>query len=463
MINWPKLTHDQYVEMKNLSDTKEAKAVSELYFGGMDEDRINNTVVAYIEVAKKSKLDPFLWVIPKSKNAYSYSSVDLYGVGRRFAGGPNTLKALMSLKEAGATPWLDCISLDVKDGKYVPAQNRYRQADAFIAVEKMTKNIINGKKVDYYDRLDFSVALSMRKVLLKMAVSHLIKEDVKQTGLMDKWVEFFNKEYQSISSTSSKTAKGLLGSNDKNVKDFLGVILSLEEDLKDVNLSQKSRITIEALFKDAKERLVNKKDKKNAVVNPKKLIEDMSYPQRERLNVISDLLNRYPSDSNAAGAVIEETYWLKDHPMLASVNLFNNTSIMYAAIQCGNQRVLESLEKYGANIWLAAAQHGDANAPRFVLSVYRSHYQKEGTDAGGVIARLLLMGAWLDGAENPKETCLKLSREAIDEALKKGQNKQFAESLYASIEKEELSSLIDEFKKNQEEVPPEPVKKRRSL
>ena len=119
-----------------------------------------------------------------------------------------------------------------------------------------------------------------------------------------------------------------------------------------------------------------KTEKANASLDPRKVIRDLPDDKRRGLQAIATLLSTFPEDPEAGSILIAGTPWLKESPELASRSippsktkgaLDGHSSLLALVLSTANAPALAELEKARANIWLAAAQSGEANAPGWAM------------------------------------------------------------------------------------------------
>lgn len=465
-MKYPSIDDAELAAMNSLAATSEAEALRRSRSFEGAEDFFEQAAKGYVEKAKTFGLAPELWttLCPEDLcgpwDAYSgdVETGVLHGVFSQLMEGPNTSRALAVLMEAGASPWLGRLPKDASQEQRErapshadsrgPLAGHSAWASPWVIAEAVSKNSSLGMGLR---RHPFPAALRSRKIVLEAAVRGATKLP-SQSG----WIEELAKAYGRATESASATSKGVLGHADREAKDAAGIVLSLAE-----ALNGSPNPAGQAMLAQAAQMWAAKTDKGNASLDPKKIIRDLSEDKRRRLEAIAMLLSTFPEDPEAASVLIEQTPWLKLSPELASLSippskelgLDGHRSIVALALNTANAPALAQLEKARANIWLAAAQGGDANAPRWAMGQWtlgeiRGRTCKgsgDAGDAGMALARMLLLGAWLNGAADPKMACIDQAREAALSVQGQGERERaFASAMISSLEREELSLLLGE-------------------
>lgn len=479
-MKYPAIDDAALAAMNRLAATSEAKALRRARSFEGAEDYFEQAAKLYVEKAKALGLSPALWTTlcpedlcgPWAPYSGDVAKEVLHGAFSQLMGGPNTSRALAVLMEAGASPWLARLpknaSQEQREKEPSHEDSQWQQAGRsawinpwVLAEGALSKSQALGMGLRPHP---FPAAIKSRKIILEAAV-RAAGEFPSQSG----WVEEVAKAYKQATAGASATSKGILGYSDRDAKDAAGIVLSLAAALKDDPCQEGQAMLVHAAGLWAA-----KTDKANASLDPRKVIRDLPDDKRRRLQAIATLLSTFPEDPEAGSILIAGTPWLKESPELASLSippsktkgaaLDGHSSLLALVLSTANAPALAELEKARANIWLAAAQSGEANAPRWAMEKWmfaerRWRSGDGGGHAGQGLARMLLLGAWLNGAADPRAACMEQAREAADYIEKNGGEMNFAGSVIASLESEELGLLVGESKG---EAAPGP-KRRRSL
>ena len=480
VLRYPTIDDAALAAMNSLAASDEARALCKERSVPGAEDFFEKAAKRYVEKAKSIGLDPALWSTrcpadlcgPWGKYSSDKDNGALHGAFSQLMGGPNTARALEVLMEAGASPWLGRLPQDASaeqrakepsasDSKGVSTRSAWI-ASWVLAEAAMSKNPGLGDSLRPHP---FSTAIKARKIILEAAVRGAAKF-ASQSGCIASVAEAYNRASQRASATS----KGILGYADREAKEAAGIVLSLSKALEGSDiLAGKQMLAAAAALWEAKT------DKSNAAFDPAKIIRNLPEDKRERLQAIATLLAKFPADPEPAAMVLEGTHWLKEQPELASLFIpasktsqhEGHSSILSLVLSAGNAPALASLERAGANIWLAAAQDGEANAPRWAISKWGNAPRRQGlgtSGEGGIeLARMLLMGAWLSGEADPRAACLEKAREAASDRAGSGRKSEvFTHAVMASLEREELAGMMGEAIPPSESAAPAP-KRRMSL
>lgn len=379
---------------------------------GKTENEVEAEVKAYVSQLKEKNVPTDSWMLP-SKRYYSdkdYQKNHYKGILPFLLGQTKTVKAITHLVNEGASPWM------VSYIKSEDAHNRseYHEAEA-LGRYPMTGSL------GYYMNNE---SIQVRKMILKGSLKHIKDQDIVA------FMKALHEGYESQVKNSSKTAKGVLGSSDKEAKDAAGIIqanstelLEVVNRITDEASLKKTKKNIESIVKDASERMAVKQDKANAVVNPEKLKKQMPADERGRAGALIYLCQNHGSDDELLRVAFEATPWLEQKPMCASLKLPKVGGVLQAALRSQNMTAIHFLEKCGANIWLASAQEGVGNACEWVSSacLYRCNDETP-QEYYNILGRMLFMGSFLDGAEDPKGRCLELARAVHKEHSKSSSN-----------------------------------------
>lgn len=166
-----------------------------------------------------------------------------------------------------------------------------------------------------------------------------------------------------------------------------------------------------SILADAQELLLFHK-KPSAKLNPDALRNSLTEEQTSRLRSLSSLARQGWKDEGLLLAGLEASPWLKEQPAFACLSIYKYPSVVAACFSAGYAASLAWLERAGADLWLASAQDGQPDACAWAVG--RLHQLPRDADLAP-IARMLLRGAWLDGAPEPKARCVKLASAAADQ------------------------------------------------
>lgn len=208
---------------------------------------------------------------------------------------------------------------------------------------------------------------------------------------------------------SSKFSRGILASHDKRAAAVCSTLCSAEPEL--LKACQRPGWQgLGALLEDAKARLASKRQPP-LITSPQALRSSLSPGQRASLRSLSGMISRAKPDDALALAALESADWLKTEPNLACLSLGEELPSLFAqAMIHGRMPIIEWMERSGANIWLASAQHDDADACLWAAPFIA---RLPASADIAPIARMLLRDAWLEGSPNPSERCLELSLGSI--------------------------------------------------
>ena len=393
----------------------------------ISEERLLELTQALVAKAKSQNADPLAWCIPSRVDGSGMAAVGQpMGLFHMLMPGPRTGKALAFLAQEGASPW--AVSISQLNGGQVSWQD-------------------GAQIVSYGLGLGRGGNLNTQKRSLKAAAETALEAAKQGAG---RFIPFLVASYEALCKRSSKTAKGVLGPAEKQARDSASSLVFAETALTALADSlgdAEGAKSLRAALADAKERLAAKHDKAGAAVNPEKLKKQLDGERRDRLGALMALCKSHARDEQLIGLAFDATDWLAAEPMAASLRFGRDGSLFHAALAGGSRSALAGLEKVGANIWLAAAQHGQANACMWAAESIP--WRADDSFDLSPLARMLLVGAWLDGSDDPKARCLDLAREAREEAAKQpyrgdriGKLCQILETL---IERQTLDEIVAQF------------------
>jgi hypothetical protein len=416
-----------------LLSTPEARAVRAA-FGSSTEAEMAQVVTAYIAKAQDLGANPLFWSVPRDANphALSLNTNTRLPVFSLLAQAPHAVKALGLLSAAGASPWLEW-TRDALDWHGPQTLVRYALG--------------MNRGGSQSSRKHFLAAASSTALAARDHGAHI-----------DTFIHLLVLNYDLLVKKSSKTAKGVLGPADKQARDVAATLNACEAPLRALaaGLGDAAQsAALEAALTDAKERLAVKNDKVGASVNPDKVKNSLSPERRLRLGSLMALCRDHAHDESLIALAFADTQWLSQEPMAASVRFGREGSLFYAALRGGSREALQGLEKAGANVWLAAAQHGQANACVWAMeSLSQNHPDFDVAP----LARMLMVGAWLDGAPDPKARCETLAGEALAQITARRHGAaliiQRCQALRSLIERQGLDDLISQYQQERAEPAP---------
>lgn len=216
-------------------------------------------------------------------------------------------------------------------------------------------------------------------------------------------------DYDDAVDGASLTAQGVLGPRDRAAKIASAILSSCSSELIAAS-SRPEWADAAALASDAAALFALKSSAPN-IKSPAELKKSATAQQKTRLKAIGSLIQNFPEDEDFILSGLEGAPWLKSNPNLACVCLSRQgPSLLAIALAQAHGPTLHWLDQAGANPWLASAQSGSSDACYWAMDQLEAF--KPDADLSP-IARMLLRGAWLDGAPDPKARCLTLANEAI--------------------------------------------------
>lgn len=369
---------------------------------------------AYIAEALASGLPPEHWRLMTNPGPFC----------RRFTAPLVTvrLRGLSSAKAVEAFAQAGC-SFFHSDWSVWSTQPSQDKDHAFLSPEDLVRYVFAGS--------DSPMRRSTFKILLNDPLTPFVFAEALVEG------------YERAVSGSSKTSKGVLGPGDKTAKAACSMVAACEAEI--LKASERERWEgVKAIVADAKERLAAKQEAP-AALTPEALKKSLTRDQRERLGALGLLIRKYPRDAGFIAAGLDASPWIKATPNLACVSISSHGSLMAQALEFGSFGALEWLEKAGANPWLASAQVQEPDACSWMAN--RLDAFEPGDDLSP-IARMLLRGAWLDGAPEPKERCVTLASAAVETLCREHDydaaqpDREKARALLAAMERLTIDELI---------------------
>lgn len=430
--------------IKKLADSDEAKKLKEYSYRNQ-EDEQELMAKEFIAKAQQLNVPARFWFLGETGH-YSRDSI-FNAVLRR----SSAQRAIKLLAAHGASPWTQ----NLREGKH---------------------SFSEPTQVAHLCFPDFHGAKPMgtRRAALSQALSGL--GDLPD-ALAAKFIAALSTQYKSSTASSSATSSGVMGRNDKNAKVNAQIAIENEAPLLALAAHESTglheRLLIESMLTDAKARLAAKSKKGDDAFDPEKLKKSLTDEQRGRLRTLNLMAENCRDDSDAMQVLLDATPWLAQHPQALCINIRSSASVAWTSLANDRLETLRTLDKIGANLWLAAAQGGEGNACLWACNMMAG-YRRNVTDAQKVrqkqmlelISRMIAYGAFLDGAEDP----ISHSVTKCDEALQsiKGQRRYNSEGaeqnllgMRSHIESLALAELLS-GRGDGEGAPPEEPPKRKS-
>lgn len=402
------------------------------------ETSLAAAATAYVESARARGIAPDYWFVPCHEQSLANMAQSSSSLGKhsrsthRIAGpmfcfmkGSRAAKALGIFSDAGCSPW-------------TAEYHHSLTVTTTLHANEMAHLIFHG-----------DLAQASRSKVLPAALKLVPSSRAP---------DFFTailRTYASDTAKSSKTSKGVLGGADKAARNIAVLLDSCSEDFLGLarRLDQQNNdplgsclLQASDLLKDARERLVAKLDKavdnSGAAFNPEQLKKSLAPHQKSRMLAVNMLCREFPHDDELITACFETIDWLVHKPLVASLQLGYENSLMGSALRSGSTGALAFLERINANVWLASAQADEANACLWVSRI-RGRPPLGSPDPNLIrVARMLLLGAWLDGHDEPKLHCCKLADLAQTSSLSDPDSAALRE-LRAEMERQTLADFID--------------------
>lgn len=291
-------------------------------------------------------------------------------------------KAAAALAEAGCSPWHPWWSL-------IQPQS-CSAAPSALPPDGLAGVILSGADAP------------LRRLYLKIALADPLTPPA--------FAERLEQIYQDRVASSCASASGVLGPGDQAAKAICSVIASCEPEM----LAAASRPGFEKtapLLAGAKA-LLALKLQTPAAINPEALKKALTEPQKSRLRSLNLLASKQAEDPDLIIAGLEASPWIAQQPQLACLSINRAPSLLASLLRSGCLAPIAWLEQRGANLWLAAAQAGSADACAWTAQAFGAFPRESDLSP---IARMLLRGAWLGGEADPKARCAALLRQALDE------------------------------------------------
>ena len=411
---------------------------------GLDEAQALATVESFAKRAALEGIPPHLW--------FSLSSVKGGYLGAQANSGRSVFldaarrscraSAFRFLSNVGATPWPCGIlrpAIMASSASAPPCQVHYCPASALAeAIFPPPKN--------YWA----STTQSAARFLLGQGLAGLA---FIPAATRIEFIGLLPQAYAQHISKSSSTSSGVMGASDKEAKTSSALVASHAKALRAAALQHAPQHApaIEALIAQAEALLAVKNKKSEAAFDPEALRKSLSLEQKQRLRLLMALCQDFPEDSQAWAAVVAATPWLAQKPQALCIKIGASGSVMQAALRASCVVALRTLDSFGANIWLAAAQAGDGNAVAWSSGHISSHaysrdprLHKRVATALSLTERLLAYGAFLDGAPDPIAHAVLRAQEASDAGSHRrhGYNEAQLSSLRANLEALALSDVL---------------------
>lgn len=378
----------------------------------VDEKILGAAAEAYVERARELGASSSKWRVDKDRiNDARYAHGDNWaGPLPSLMRGVKRIAAVKALCAAGANPW----------GKKFKQENKEWQ---FSSAEEMA----------YLITYQHDIPAAIRTALFPVALLHVPESAVKE------FTEELLLGYQACTSDSSKLSAGVLGAKDKQARDAAKLWVENEDGLRRLagKASSDTLAKMEKSLVDAAERLLAKNSKANLAMSPAKMKKSMTETELRRIGALSTLLTQFGRDDPLIEAAFGVTDWLEEKSMALALRLPHHGCLMYQAMTMGSLPAMRAIESAGANIWLASAQLENANACDWAA---RSA-QCQDDEMLTIIARMLLNGAALNGAADPKSYCVELAQKAVAQSAQSSVRDR-ASQLLARLEAFHLASEL---------------------
>lgn len=368
---------------------------------------------AYIERARELGAPPELWCVNQRDgypNQNHNGSESCYAGAVGFLLGCNdpcvgAVAAAAALMDAGASPWADALHGGLK--------GRFGARIKPVSAKELAMFTLGSMRL-----ADPGARAALLKGALARPLAHAAEAVVPRVGA---FMESLIAVYKESVEESSATAAGELGPSDTKAKWVAEVILAGKSELLAVSANEalEHGPAIRAMIKDAQERFELKSRPAHPSADPERVRAEASERFRNRAKGLGAVVTACRDDPAFIKSVFDASGWMDEAPNLASVVFQGSPSVFQQALMSGSQSAVEELTKRGANIWLASAQAGVANACLWSITIEgRQSYRY--LEDRAALARALLDGAWLDGAADPKAHCLKKGQEMM--AALEGEN-----------------------------------------
>lgn len=279
-----------------------------------------------------------------------------------------------------------------------------------------------------------------KEYALRLALKE--NDSLRPTDFIDWIAHYFKEEVKG----SSKTSAGILGAADQKALACSQWIL--KEEAAWIREAKKASPTdqkaIKDMLKDAHERVSAKNQAvAHEEVDPVALKKAVTLEQKDRIKMLHYLIYSHPKDSEAIAAMFKLSPWLAQKPALAAIQVSQHKqSLMTVAMNRNCLEALKSFEKWGVNLWLAAAQDDMANPIHWLAGHWWPDNNSDPQESASCVARLMLKGAWLSGEKKPKEHCVTLAQNYIKSNQDGPEHVKKIEDLMVCLEKEVLEEVI---------------------
>lgn len=208
---------------------------------------------------------------------------------------------------------------------------------------------------------------------------------------------------------------GLLGVEDHNALMNASIFVKFEAELRQkCDAYGISPLEVEPLFETAKKVIDIKGAAAQEVFNPETFKKKLTKDQLERMKSLNYVQAKCLNDPGMVTITLDATPWIVDNPQVLAL-LLKGKSFVHEALLCGNSASIDWIEKSGANVWLAAAQHSQDNVMEWFSNglVERFEYRpsdpmiKKVKEELPQWARIIAYGAHLNGEKEPVDSALK--------------------------------------------------------
>lgn len=407
---------------KALLDKIEALASGKPAISLMDSnaspETMDKAVASYLAAARKSGLPPEHWRLGGASTGWThslYSPLPFFFSFHR--GNASRTRAAQALVDAGCSLWHSTWQTS-------PYRAESAHDHHFLTPADIARFALSGADTP------------IRRFFLKTALADPQTPKALLSALRE--------TYALATESVSATAKGMLGPKDKQAKAICSVIQGCSAELLAAS-KRRGWEDAKALVDESAALLAVKKEAPQTA-SPAAVKKAATAAQKSRLEALSSLLRDHPRDSEFILAGLGVSGWLKETPALACVKFNSRLPLLAIALEHASPAALEWLDAAGANPWLASAQMGQSNACAWAVNSMGDF--RPGDDMAP-LARMLLRGAWLDGAPNPKERCLELTKAAVEELaelyLDDEEDACAARALLASMEGLSIDEAIGEI------------------
>lgn len=356
-----------------------------------------------------------------------------YSQGKNWGGplsaiaqGVNRIKATRVLCEAGANPWLR--HYDPQTGVWARSSG-----DDMAHLIMRNERVPLSSKAALFPAVVASVEASETNVFLKALLAN----------------------YAACTEKSSKLSAGVLGAKDKEARDAAKLWVDNAEALMEITAMASAEFVdkVRESLGDAAERLSAKNNKTALAVSPAKMKKSITPEEAARIGALSTLLRQFGSDHQLIEAGFAVTDWIEEKSMALAIRIPHHGCLLATAMSNGSLPAMRAIESAGSNIWLAAAQMENDNACAWAISAM--NYREDSKDEMfSIVARMLLNGAALNGAENPKDYCIELAQKAVQENSNGPQRYQDrGRELLSRLEAFNLASALESLLPSGEEAP----------